>query len=134
MFTWRFGNNIITWLWSSEDNQIPIKNNQTSSIASYFKISHILHSVAHHSFFWQLIYRGRYVPKPKTTWFKCVVVLIPTWTHDVSSWHNSSPHNIVCRCCSFALVVSVPKASGFILKFYINNKNSSSFELLNKAI
>ena len=75
-----------------------------------------------------------YTPKPKTTLFKCSIVLFTTWTHNVSNWHSACPHNRFHRYWGFALDASVPNDLSAISKYCTNNNNSSSLSLSNKVI
>ena len=65
----------------------------------------------------------KYSHKTKTNEFKCSIVLLTTWTKNISDWHISSPHNRVCRYWGFSLDTSVPGASSAILKYRTNNNN-----------
>ena len=78
--------------------------------------------------------RKKYALETRTTQFKCTVVLLPTWSHKVSNFRRDYPHNIVCGYFIFTLATSVPTASSVILKFHMNNKNSSGLPLSKKAI
>ena len=127
--------NIITCLFSWEDNQILNKTNHMSRLLSHF-ISHGFLILRRITWFYldNALTRKKYVPNPKMMWFQCVVFLLPTRAHKVKKWNSASPRNIIRRYCSFALEASVPEASSVILNFCTNNKNSSGLPLSNKSI
>ena len=74
------------------------------------------------------------IPKSKMTWLKCAMVVLPTWEHTLSNCFSASPHSRVHIYWIFALAERVPDYWSVILKFCMNNKNSSSSPLPNKAI
>ena len=124
-----------TCLFSREVILILIQIDQTSSIVSHFYFPQIPHCVAHCALFiWHLINRKNYVSKPKTMWFKCAMVTLPTSTNNMSSLHNALPRNSVQICWIFTIVSRVHDPARVISKFRMNNKNSSVLLLLNKDI
>ena len=73
-------------------------------------------------------------PKPITTWFEFVTVVILIWRHKVSNSHSALPRNRVCKYWSFELVADVSDTSRFILKFCTIKRNLFGLPFSNEAI
>ena len=80
------------------------------------------------------IHSKKNVPKTKMNLFKCVIDVLPNWSHKLSNWYITYPRSRLNRYCSLALATSAPDALTIILIFFTNNKNSSGLLLTNKDI
>ena len=135
IFIWLHLTSFITCLCPREHWKIIVEINHMISVASYFKPRGflILQRIAHFCFDSELT-GGKYKPKNKIMYLKFSEIVLLTSAGNMSNWRKTYPNNSLQRYWIFALATSVTGASGFRMKFMMNNKNSSGSPLSNKAI